>query len=252
MRRASALLGAVLAAAALGACGQPAASNSSSASTTAPSPAASPAAVALAPELGVSASVTPAEAMARPWTDPLTVPVLSGGTRTLANCGDFFAVSKTVSDAIAERDEQVLLGQAVRCEALKAVMDGHPAAKSFLAGWTLDAAGWATAPPAFDFQVSPDGEDEIKRDTASGGSAADLEKVTITPKDAFHDEVAGSGWTAEFTVLARGLDVTGDGVEDLIISRNAAVTDGTLRSITYFVVTRLEPTGSLRVVRSFP
>jgi hypothetical protein len=242
---------AVLSACALGGCGQPAASNAASASAIGPGATSAPA-VSLAPELGVSASVTPAQAMAQPWADPLTVPLLNGGSRTLANCGDFFAVSKNVSDAIPGRDEQVLLGQAVRCEALKAVRDGHPAAHSFLAGWTLDDAGWATAPPAFDFQVSPDSGNEIRRDTSQGGSASDFEKVAITPKDAFHFEVAGSGWTAEFTILARGMDVTGDGVEDLIISRNAAVTDGTLRSISYFVVTRLEPTGSLRVVRSFP
>jgi hypothetical protein len=225
-----------------------------------PAPAAAPAAdaagaaatVSLAPELGVSAAVTPAQALQQPWTDPLTVPLLSGGTRTLDNCVDFFAVSKQVSDAIAERDEQVLLGQAVRCEALKAVQDGHPAAKSFLTGWTLDGAGWKTAPPAFDFQVSPDGADAIKQTTARGGSAADLEHVAFTAKDAFHYEAAGSGWTAEFTILARGVDVTGDGVEDLIVSRNAAVTEGTLRAITYFVVTRTAPTGPLKVVRSFP
>jgi hypothetical protein len=30
------------------------------------------------------------------------------------------------------------------------------------------------------------------------------------------------------------------------------VTDGTLRAITYFVVTRTAPGGSLQVVRSFP
>jgi hypothetical protein len=225
-----------------------------------PAPAAAPAAaapdapssVALAPELGVSASVTPAQALAQPWTDPLTVPLLSGGSRTLANCADFFAVSKNVSDAIAERDEQALLGQAVRCEALKAVRDGRPAPKSFVAGWKLDDAGWKTAPPAFDFQVSPDGADAIKQATAKGGSAADLEHVTFTAKDAFHDEAAGSGWTAEYTILARGIDVTGEGVEDLIVSRNAAVTDGTLRAITYFVVTRTAPGGPLKVVRSFP
>ncbi len=225
-----------------------------------PAPAAAPATdapgassdVSLAPELGVSASVTPAQALQQPWTDALSVPLLSGGTRTLGSCADFFAVSKQVSDAIAARDEQVLLGQAVRCEALKAVRDGHPAAKSFLTGWTLDNASWKTAPPAFDFQVSPDGEDQIKQATARGGSAADLEHVTLTAKDAFHDEAAGSGWTAEFTVLARGIDVTGEGVEDLIVSRNAAVTDGTLRAITYFVVTRTAPGGPLKVVRSFP
>jgi hypothetical protein len=225
-----------------------------------PAPAASPAAdaadgpssVVLAPELGVSGAVTPAQALQLPWTDPLSVPLLSGGTRTLASCTDFFAVSKQVSDAIAERDEQVLLGQAVRCEALKAVRDGHPATRSFLAGWKLDDAGWKTAPPAFDFQVSPDGADQVKQATAKGGSAADLEHVTFTAKDAFHVEAAGSGWTAEFTILTRGADVTGDGVEDLIISRNASVTDGTLRAITYFVVTRTAPGGPLKVVRSFP
>jgi len=225
-----------------------------------PAPAAAPAAAApdgpssvvLAPELGVSASVTPALALQQPWTDPLTVPLLSGGSRTLANCVDFFAVSNNVSDAIPERDEQVLLGQAVRCEALKAVRDGHPATRSFLAGWKLDDAGWKTAPPAFDFQVSPDGADAVKQLTAKGGSAADLEHVTLVAKDAFHVEAAGSGWTAEFTILARGADVTGDGVEDLIISRNAAVTDGTLRAVTYFVVTRRSPMGPLQVLRSFP
>jgi hypothetical protein len=225
-----------------------------------PAPAAAPAAAAadapstvvLAPELGVSASVTPAQAMQQPWADPLTVPLLSGQPRTLRSCVDFFAVSKQVSDAIGARDEPVLLGQAVRCEALKAVRDSHPATHSFLAGWTLDDAGWKTAPPAFDFQVSPDGEDEIKQAAARGGSAADLEHVALTAKGAFHYAAVGSGWTADFTILARGVDVTGDGVEDLIISRNAAVTDGTLRAITYFVVTRTKPTGPLQVVRSFP
>jgi hypothetical protein len=231
---------------ALAACAKPAPAAAPSDAPAASAPA------SLAPELGVSASVTPAQALQQPWTDPLTVPLLSGGSRTLGDCADFFAVSKQVSDAIAERDEQVLLGQAVRCEALKAVRDGRPATRSFLTGWTLDDAGWKTAPPAFDFQDSPDGADAVKQLTAKGGSAADLERVTFTAKDAFHVEATGSGWTAEFTILARGVDVTGDGVEDLIISRNAAVTDGTLRSITYFVVTRTTPTGPLKVVRSFP
>jgi hypothetical protein len=232
---------------ALGACAKPApAAPPSAAASDAPS------SIVLAPELGVSASVTPAQALQQPWTDSLSVPLLSGQPRTLRNCIDFFAVSKQVSDAIAGRDEQVLLGQAVRCEALKAVRGARPATRSFLIGWKLDDAGWKTAPPAFDFQVSPDGEEEVKQATARGESAADLEHVAITAKDAFHDEATGSGWTAEFTILARGIDVTGDGLEDLIVSRNAAVSDGTLRAMTYFVVTRTTPSGPLTVVRSFP
>jgi len=210
------------------------------------------AAVSLAPELGVSATVSPAQALRTPWAAPLSVPLLSGGTRTLRSCTDFFGVSKQVSDAIDGRDEQVLLGHAVRCEALKAAAGGRPAARSFVAGWKLGAAGWRTAPPAFDFQFSPDGEAQAKRVTAKGGSAADLEKVTVTPKDAFHYLVRGDGWTGDFTILVRGLDLTGDGVEDLIVSRNVAATEGTLRAMTYFVVTRTTPNGPLKVVRSFP
>jgi len=210
------------------------------------------AAVSLAPELGVSARVSPAQALRTPWAAPLSVPLLKGGTRTLRNCTDFFGVSKQVSDAIDGRAEQVLLVQAVRCEALKAVVGAKPAARSFVAGWKLDAAGWRTAPPAFDFQFSPDGADQARKVTAKGGSAADLEKVAITPKDTFHYLVRGDGWTGDFTILVRGLDVTGDGLEDLIVSRNVAATEGTLRAMTYFVVTRTNPTGPLMVLRSFP
>jgi len=210
------------------------------------------AAVSLAPELGVSATVTPALAMRTSWAAPLRVPLLGGATRTLRNCTDFFGVSKQVSDAIDGRDEQVLLSQAVRCEALKAVVGGRPATHTFLAGWKLDAAGWRTAPPAFDFQFSPDGEDQVRQVTARGGSAADLEKVSISPKDAFHYLVRGDGWSGAFTILVRGLDVTGDGVEDLIVSRNVAATGGTLRAMTYFVVTRTKAGRPLKVVRSFP
>ena len=165
---------------------------------------------------------------------------------------DFFAVSKQVSDEIGDPDRQVLLGDAARCEALKAVQGGQPAVKSFLTGWTLDAAGWRTAPPALDFQISDEGGAKIKQATAKGGSAADLEAVAFTPKDAFHYEAVGSGWTAQFTILARGLDLNGDGVEDLIITRNVSLTEGTFHAMNYFVVTRTQPAGPLKLLRSFP
>lgn len=234
---------------ALSACAKPAQATKP-APATRPPEAVSASGVALAPELGVTGSV--AAALQRPWTDPLTIPLLSGASRTLRSCTDFFAVSKQVSDEIGDPDLQVLLVQAARCEALKAVQGGQPAVKSFLTGWTLDAAGWRTAAPALDFQESDDGADKIKQANARGGSAADLEAVAFTPKDAFHYEAAASGWTAEFTILARGLDLNGDGVEDLIVTRNVTLTGGTFRAMNYFVVTRTSAGGPMTVVRSFP
>lgn len=50
----------------------------------------------------------------------------------------------------------------------------------------------------------------------------------------------------------RGRDLTGDGLEDFVVSRNVAVTGGTLRSFAYFIVTRTRPGGPLRVVTGFP
>ena len=208
--------------------------------------------VVLSPSLGVGPGTSVAQALAKPWAAPVEAPLLKGGRRTLRSCNDFLAVSKGISDEIGDREAQVLLAQAVRCQALKAVRDHGPATRSFVSGFKLDAAGWRISPPAFDFAESPDALQEEQAVARRGGSAADVEKVVLTPRDAFRSTVRGDGWSGEFEILVRGLDVNGDGDEDLIVTCNASPDHGTLRSLVYMVVTRTKPSGALRLVDGFP
>lgn len=122
--------------------------------------------------------------------------------------------------------------------------------QSFLSWFNFSAATIAKLSPRLDMLDSPDSvEDAEKAEKGCKrwGIYDPALKVRVqTPSKA---RLKTDGWSGVLILYARG-DFNGDGLEDLLLRRDAHVDQGTAANSSVFVVTQTSAKGCVRVVRT--
>ncbi|WP_157619076.1 hypothetical protein [Skermanella stibiiresistens] len=186
-----------------------------------------------------------------PWEDAFDVIIDlgAGQTRdTIRTCADYIRLGPAVVGAGSDQEYRVLRSTGTRCAALDLIGRAKPAERSFVKDFRFDKVAAHDLPPALALAVSPDEERRVKRAAAAGGSILDVDRsITLHGLDTGSAELRAKDWKARLAVLARG-DFDGDGIEDMLVRRDASKTGGTYASSDLFVLTRTTPSKRLHII----
>lgn len=206
--------------------------------------------VFLSRDLGLSAPADASAALARPLPDAWDVTVEGGKKKHVKTCLDFLAVTKTKFQLENPVDWPVWWEQGTRCFALDALKAAKPAGRSYLGWFRMSKPEIAKLPPGLAMLDGPDEEDEAAAAAkACRGWGSFDPSLKIRMKGSDEATLRSEGWTGRLVLYARA-DVDGDGLEDLLLRRDAHVTGGTNALSQVFVVTQSSPSGCARIVRS--
>ena len=200
------------------------------------------------PSLTVKSVVDARRQLDGPLGDEFSVRV-NGAQRILRTCRDFLAVVDKKVDAETENDWDILWAQGTRCLALSLLVDGRPAIQSHLARFRWEKVTLSDLPPELGFAISPEEEGTVRRAAAACESLGKIDPaLRITKRKDDMLSVRAPTWTGSITLYARG-DFDHDGIEDLLVERDAAVRRGSATLSSLFVVTRKTDEDCLRVAR---
>ncbi len=179
--------------------------------------------------------------------------VVNGKRRALRSCADVIEVSRqkfrlSPDDDVSWRAFET---QAAPCVALEALKTAKPAARSFVAWFHLTPESVAKLPPDMTLYFSEDEQQDIaeaaKECQPLGVYDGSLE---VQPKGD-QAEVSTDSWTGQIVLYARG-DLNGDGIEDLMLLRQAHSNEGSAADASVFIVTQNSTRGCLQVLRTLP
>jgi hypothetical protein len=179
------------------------------------------------------------------------VTVEHGTKRQIRNCRDFLAVAKSSFDVQTEDDWSTLQAAGARCLALDALRSAKAASRTFLGWFTLSPESIARLPPSLDMPDAPESVEDAERAERAckpWGRYDHTLKVEVETGDRALLHTAG--WSGRLTLYARA-DFNGDGIEDLMVRRDAHVDHGgTAADSTVFIVTQTSPRRCLHLVRA--
>lgn len=206
--------------------------------------------VFLSKEVGISALSEVGAALARPLPDAWDVKLDGGKKKHVKSCLDFLAVAKTKFELENPADWPVWWEQGALCFALDALKTAKPATRSFLGWFRMAKPEISKLPPGLAMLDGLDEEDEAaaaaKACRGWGKFDASLKIRTKTPAEA---TLRSDGWTGRLVLYARA-DIDGDGLEDLLLRRDAHATGGSAALSQVFVVTQSSLGGCSTIVRS--
>jgi hypothetical protein len=209
--------------------------------------------VYLSRELGVGALSEVPAALGRPFDAKLgggwKVKMPGGPMRPIETCRDFLPVATVRFKLPNEADWGAWWYQGAHCFALDALQRAKPAVRSYLGWFQVSRKGVARLPPGMAMLIGPDDADEATEAAKAcrgWGSFDGALQVRIATTDTA--ELRSDGWTGRLVLYARA-DIDGDGLEDLLIRRDAHVIGGSAAESTVFVVTQSSRTGCARVAR---
>lgn len=204
----------------------------------------------LSKELGITALSDAAAALARPLADAWDVKVGGGKKRHVKTCLDFLAVSKTKFDLENPVDWPVWSEQGTRCFALDALKAAKPAKQTYLGWFRMAKPEIGKLPPGLAMLDSLDDEDEAAAAAkACRGWGKFDPSLKVRAKGIDQATLRSEGWTGQLVLYARA-DVDGDGLEDLLLRRDAHATGGSAALFQVFVVTQPSASACARVVRT--
>lgn len=204
----------------------------------------------LSNELGVATLADMATALARPLDDAWDVLVEGGKKRQVKTCLDFLAVNKGKFELQNPGDWPVWWSQGAPCLALDALKAAKPASRSYLGWFRISKRAIANLPAGLAMADSSDEQDEVASAAkACRGWGQFDPSLNVRAKGPDRASLRSQGWTGSLVLYAR-TDIDGDGLEDLLIRRDAQVRGGTAAESEVFVVTQSSPEGCPRIVRS--
>lgn len=204
----------------------------------------------LSKDLGVAALSEVTKALALPLEDVWDIQVDGGKKRQVKTCLDFLAANKGKFELESPVGWPVWWSQGAHCYALEALRAAKPASRSHLGWFRFSKQAIAKLPPGLAMLESPDEHEEAAAaaKACSGWGQFDPSlKVRVKGPD--KATLRTDGWTGSMVLYARA-DLDGDGLEDLLIRRDAQVKGGSATASEVFVVTQSSPEGCARVVRS--
>ncbi len=203
----------------------------------------------LSKELGVRTLSDVATALDRPLDGGWVVKMAAGEKRRIRTCRDFVVVTKSRFELPNAVDWAAWWQQGAHCFALDALQGARPALRSHLGWFRFSKTGITKLPPRLALLESPDDLDEAtaaERACHGWGRFDETLRIRIEAPDTA--ALRSDGWTGRLVLYARA-DIDGDGVEDLLIRRDARATGGSAVESRVFVVTQSLPTACTRVVR---
>jgi hypothetical protein len=210
----------------------------------------SPKPVLLSKELGLTGLSDVESALSRPLADIWRVKLAGGIPRRVKTCRDLLEVSKVRFELENAVDWPVWWQQGSRCFALDALKRARPALRTHLSWFRLSKTAIAKLPPGLALLQSLDElEDAAAAEKAcrSWGRFDETLKVEVQPPDSA--VLRSDGWTGRLILYARA-DIDGDGIEDLLLRRDAHVRGGTAAESRVFIVTQTSPSDCPRIIRA--
>lgn len=217
----------------------------------APSPAPAPA-VQWSPELHLSSLGQIDQRLAEPLKG-LPKVVVKGKRRPVKSCAELIDVNR--HQFRLDPDDNVswkgFESETAHCFALNALKTAKPAERSYVGWFHLSPERVAKLPPDMTLYFSEDEQQEIanaaKKCQPLGAYDGSL-RVHVKNDEA---QVSTDAWSGRIVLYARG-DLNGDGIEDLLLLRQAQATDGTAADSTLFIVSQTSPRGCLKTIGTLP
>jgi hypothetical protein len=190
------------------------------------------------PKLGLKALSEIDSALTKAWED--TVAVQKGGEKAIVtNCATSLDLLGKGYQPPSDRDYQALRAMSMRCLVLRALKGATPPRQSTLSQFRLDEKAVDILPPSLGVVVSKDDERRLKDAEAKGQSWKAFEPGVKAPvSNAGILRVEGDGWSTTLEIYARA-DFDGDGFEDVLLSVNGSLSEGSYSSARMVVLTRL-------------
>jgi hypothetical protein len=208
----------------------------------------------IAPELGATLA-TLDQALKHPFDEPFHVTIMKADKTekqvTINNCDDYNRIASKIYGGLSDNDFQVISYNGVSCLTIKTLQMARPAKRSYVKNFHFNQASAKLLPPQLGLVISPDDEDRVHELSLRHKSLSDYEKISIHEIHDASAKLRGDGWIGYLTVLARG-DFIGTGLEELLVRRQAHVTEGGTYGVTeLFELGRTTPRGQLELIRVF-
>lgn len=191
------------------------------------------------------------ESLSQPWRlggDPVVFSMRSHGKPlTVDRCSALF-VALDKGHKVWGADRAIFDGWAVRCIAVRAVVNAASPRQSHVASFRLDEKGARALPVELAFQISRDDERKMSLIKSAGGSLGNyLGSATMKMMEKSEEwrmivrDANGVQW---LSVLAEG-DFDHDGIDDLLVSSSNSVTGGSYNDAHLYIVSRLNDGGPM-------
>lgn len=193
------------------------------------------------------------DALLQPWhlgNDPVSFSVSNGSNHVVVDRCDKLVPAVASGMRADGLDQAVFEAWAVRCEAVRLLINGVAPQMDFIGDFFLNEKGVGALPIGMAFVVSPDDERKFASIKSRGGTLGNfLGNVTLQAVgDPGQYQVMlrnnNNGASQLLSVLAEG-DFDHDGINDLLISSSNAMRDGSYRAAHLYIVSRLEADGPL-------
>ncbi len=188
--------------------------------------------------------------LAAPWEYPLEVSRRSGQPKkaVITNCLSYFDLTRQGFEA-TPFTSQLLLG--ADCHALKALSKARPAQHTHLARFQLDEKVINDLPPDLSLVLSKDDARKVAAANKAGLSWREFQPITrVTLENSYTMLIEGDGWRVRMKIYAFG-DFNDDGLEDILATTQAWLTEGTYATTRLLVLTRLQDGGRLHLVTEY-
>jgi hypothetical protein len=197
------------------------------------------------------------DVLTTPWRmngTPVSFPVGDGRARVnVKSCAELFDVRKRALSP-AGQDAAIYQGWALKCHAIRLLIDAARPKQDFLGDFSLDGNKVRALPAGMAFSISHDDERRVSDISRRKGllgeylKGATVEVIhssagrQVTIKDA-------DGGIQRLTVLARG-DFDHDGIGDVLVAASNEVVGGDYRASYLFIVSRRAADGPLELRRT--
>lgn len=188
--------------------------------------------------------------LAAPWDYPLEVSRRSGQPKkaVITNCLSYFDLTRQGFEA-TPFPPQLALG--ADCHALRVLSGAVPARQTHLAGFQLDEKGIDHLPPDLSLILSKDDARNVAAANKQGRSWRAFQPISRVTRENDHTVlVEGNGWNVRMKIYAFG-DFNTDGLEDILLTTQGWLTQGTYATTRLLALTRFQDGGRLDLVTEY-
>ncbi len=188
--------------------------------------------------------------LAAPWEYPLEVSRRSGQPKkaVITNCLSYFDLTRQGFEA-TPFPPQLALG--ADCHALRVLSHAVPAQRTYLTGFHLDEKAINHLPPDLSLILSRDDARNVAAANQRGLSWRAFQPISRVTRENSHSMlVEGNGWNVRVKIYAFG-DFNADGLEDLLLTTQGWLTQGTYATTRLLALTRFQDGGRLDLLTEY-